>query len=330
VIAQPVAEKGRFNVAPLPLDRYVVLFDDAALRAAGLYGRPQAVDLTSLSEANITLTAFAATGGTARGTVVDDGTGRPLPYAWVTTEDGADFAAADPADGAYLFSRLAPERLTLVASAPGYYSRAESVDLRPGSASVQFRLSPRPETRFLPWGAGTVVLPAAGSIKETAQGLRLERGWLWGFGGDEPLAMRVGATAITVAEGAFALELLPGQRAWLVIREGRATVSRGDEAPVVVRANEMVNLLDGEALQPVAQDAGILAAITPLRSAPLSPAWQPTLAARLRDGLARIGVGVAQAVTFVTYGSVVLLAAGGPLILLWLWRRQTGARTSFK
>jgi type VI protein secretion system component VasF len=74
-------------------------------------------------------------------------------------------------------------------------------------------------------------------------------------------------------------------------------------------------------------DSVVTQALHPTAESPLSPQWQPSLSAQIRNRLALAGIGAAQVVTFVTYSSMMLLVLIFPFVGLYWWmkRRNTYA-----
>jgi hypothetical protein len=63
-------------------------------------------------------------------------------------------------------------------------------------------------------------------------------------------------------------------------------------------------------------------------ASPLRAEWEPALAARVRDRLALLGIGTAQAVTFITYVMMFVLAAIIPAWGVFRWWRARSTSKS--
>jgi hypothetical protein len=212
----------------------------------------------------------------------------------------------------------------VVASAPGYYSQA--VALPAGGerqAGVEFRLMMRPETRRIAWGAGEIVVPPETRATLEGQSITLEAGWVWGAGtGGQPVTVETAGVVIEVAGGAFALEAVAGQVAWLYVFEGTAQVSRAADAAerLVLAGGEMLALPAGGDLVAVPIEAVVVQALR-AEALALPVVWEPSVGAQVRNRLALVGVTTAQVATLVTY----VLAIGALLALPiagLAWRRR--------
>jgi hypothetical protein len=202
-------------------------------------------------------------------------------------------------------------------NAPGFYSQIVPLtDL----SSIDVTLVRRPETQSQKWGAGEIVIPSESASNVQDHLLTLERGWIWGRGGDyQPLVLRVDGAQIEIAQGQFALERIPGQTTWFYLIDGKARVTRNRS--VLVQANQMLAIND-ETIEPVAFDAVVLEVLHVSDSLSLEPVWEPTLSARVQNELARAGIGAVQTFTFVTYSAVIVLLLGLPLVVVWRWRKN--------
>ncbi|MAT98643.1 MAG: hypothetical protein CL608_15985 [Anaerolineaceae bacterium] len=318
---QTTAEQGAFTFAPLPIDRYLLTMDDADLTQNGLTCVGDDVDLLAGYEGTAEISLAATAGLWVNGRILDE-TGTTLPFAWLTPEQVGAPHSVLPGSNSYLVSELPRKAVSLLINAPGYYSRAKRVDLSSGPVSdADTSLTPQPGTQRVPWGDGVVIVPAE-SRAEVADGeFVLESGWLWGHtDGSAPIVIHTAVAEISLASGGFALEYLPGKQGWLYVENGRAQVQwRGDETIVDVQAGQMVNLLNDAGLQAVSLDPVVVAALHADRSSPLPLVWEPTLRARIRDQLARVGISTAQLITFITYFLVLTSLFIIPFVTLYLW-----------
>ncbi|MFW6063682.1 MAG: carboxypeptidase-like regulatory domain-containing protein [Chloroflexota bacterium] len=320
----PVDADGAFQFEDLPLRPYRLMLDPLALADMGMDADSTDVDLTERAERQVTVSVreTAASVTVIRGAVADEQE-NPLPFAWVAAGEGNRFAPVLPDSGRFLLSGQAPENHTLFVRAPGYYSRAYAWDADEGERQA-IALAPQPETRFLPWGQGAVTVPAGSDVEVEGQVMRMQRGWLWGEGQErEPLVVEAGEVRLTISAGRFALERGP-QRGWFYLLEGAARaehVASGRE--IALQAPVMLNLNLGPELVAAPYEPVALRALQDVGEAPLADTWQPTPGARLRDGLARLGIGAAQAVTFLTYALILLSLIVVPLGYVFYRRRRS-------
>ncbi|MCB9420035.1 MAG: carboxypeptidase regulatory-like domain-containing protein [Ardenticatenaceae bacterium] len=318
---QTVIDQGGFTFAPLPIDRYLLAVDGTALLTEGLSGKSQEVDLLADFEATAEISLKDASGLVLNGRVLDEN-GTPIPFAWVTPEQVGATRATLPDSGVYTLTELPQESISLLTSAPGYYSRAKRVNLSADApSSVDIVLTPQPETQIIAWGNGAVVVPAESQAEVSGTTIVLENGWLWGQSDSaQPVVIDTPAVEISLSSGEFALEYLPGKRGWLYVVNGRAQV-RQQENAIELKTGQMVNLFNETGLQAVPLKPMAVTALHADQSSPLFLVWEPTLEARIRDRLARVGVSTAQVITFITYFIVLLSLFIVPLLALY-WRRK--------
>ena len=311
--------QGGFAFDKLPVTQYLLLADPQELAKQGLALLAESVDLTQSPSAQVNLAPQPLTGAPLTGKVTG-ANGAALPFAWVSLDSQTGQAA--PGSGAYNLFGLTAARATAIISAPGYYSQAYSIDTHTGTASaLDFSLVRRPDTRSIAWGAGSITLPSETISSQAGQKIDFTQGWLWGKGASEkPVLIQLEDMQISLPAGQFALERLPGQPAWLYLISGQASIQQSGAAlSIPVKAGQMVLLNPGQLPVPVPYDPVVSGALHAANLAPLSPVWQPSLSAQLRDRLARIGIGTAQAVTFITYLMEVLaLLAMGFLAVKWV------------
>jgi len=314
---------GTFSLTNLRIGEYLLTADPQALAKLGLTMEPQRVDLSQSPLAEIELTPQRLEGEILAGRVTDE-SNMPLPFAWVNAE--TQTGQTSPDAGAYLLFGLPTDPPTVIVTAPGYYSQAQIA----AASSLDFELVPQPETRFLPWGSGTITLPPESVANVNGLEIAFEQGWLWGQGGDaEPLILQVNDGAqIVIPSGSFALERLPAHETWFYLLDGEARIQpSGGKMPIEMEAGQMIRIEAGESIQAVDYDSVVTQALHPTAESPLSPQWQPSLSAQIRNRLALAGIGAAQVVTFVTYSSMILLVLIFPFVGLYWWmkRRNTYA-----
>lgn len=315
-----VDEQGRFTFDEVPLDSYLVTLDQGALSLAGWQSQPQTIDLTEAIDGRLSLPVERLNGRTVAGSV-GDGDDHFLPFAWVAVEEGEQTAMVMPEDGSFLLSGLPAGPATLLIHAPGYYSQLQSV--QPDQDTLAVALEVRPEMATYPWGDGSLHVPPETLAEVGDRRVTISSGWLWGAGAGTDLTVQAGDVAITMDGGRFALEYLPGRRGWLYVLEGQADVRRRGGPVIAAGAGQMVNLLNSEGLAAVDCRAAVVSALRSDTQVPFSPQWPRSIGAQIRDRLARLGIGTAQVVTFVTYFlfflSIIVVPLGG---LYWWWKRR--------
>jgi hypothetical protein len=315
--------QGAFSFTDLPIGQYLITTDLQSLAAHGLVLKPQELDLTQSPGADLSLSTGPLEGRILRGNV-SNASGAGLPFAWLSTE--VQTVSTDPASGVYFLKGLPDSKSAVTASAPGYYSQAQVIEpSQSNTSSLDFHLTRRPETRLLPWGQGTVVLPSETSAQVNDQLITFNSGWLWGSGNaTKPLVVQVGKAQIIIHGGSFALEGAASQTSWLYQFSGQASIQQGgDLNPVTVDAGYMILLGKSTHPLPVNYDPVVVQALQPIRGAPISPVWQPTMGAQIQAHLAQIGIGAAQVVTFIMYSLMILLVVGLPLAgIYWLAKRK--------
>ena len=177
----------------------------------------------------------------------------------------------------------------------------------------------QPGTTIYPWGDGQVIIPGESQVEVGEDYFSLDQGWLWGDGGDA-LAMIIHTSAadISIPSGKFAIEVLP-QSQWLYLFDGSAEVRRRDEETgTPVKSDQMVNLSNSQGLQPVEYNPGVLFVLQSATN-PIGLTWEPTLGERIITWFTRIGVGSAQALTFITYAFGFLALVIAPMAAIYSW-----------
>jgi hypothetical protein len=318
---------GAFAFGDVPIGRYFVTLDAPALARNGWTSAARTIDLAADMAPQVNLALARVSGATQRGAVRDE-TGAPLPFGWLSLQPDGATARPAPDTGEFAMSGVPSDARTLVASAPGYYSQAQVVN--PATAAT-LTLTPRPETRRIAWGPGAIVIPAESEATVTGSAVALAQGWLWGKGGAaEPVVISTDIAQITISGGVFAVEQLtyqveqsPQYAGWLEVLDGEAVVAFAQTSErVVVKARQMIALTAEQTHSAIPFDAFVLDQLRSEYAQPPGPVWEPSPGARLRDGLALIGISAAQAVTFVIYSAVVLSLLLAPVFGLTWWRRR--------
>jgi sugar lactone lactonase YvrE len=310
---------GTFAFQDIPVHQYLILPDTQTLQSDGYQSTQESLDLTRTPSASLTLDLSRQTGLTGQ---VTDQNGTALPFAWLTLA-GADSAQpTNPVSGQYFLSDLPAGSNQLSAVAPGYYVETQRIDPSQDANPLDFQLIPRPETKQIDWGKGSLIIPSDTSAQVNGLTISMDQGWLWGQGGaDQLLDIQLPDAEISVASGQFALERPVGQTPWFYLYAGTATVNfSGSTNPISLEAGQMVAVEVGA--NPLRMDATLAGALHPkLNEAPVSQSSQPPLTVRLQNWLLRGGIGVAQIITFVTY-FLALIALIGLLfsVIFWLIR----------
>jgi len=319
--------KGTFAFSSLPVSQYLLAADPLALAKQGKALPAERIDLTQSLSTQVNLIAQTLKCASLAGIVMDE-TGASLPFAWASVE--SQNGQADPASGVFSMFGLTAAKATVILSAPGYYSQANSINTQNATVSpMNFSLVRRPETRIIQWGDGAITIPPETISSEEGRRIVFEQGWLWGKGETkQPLVITWENIEITILGGQFALERLPARSGWLYLMKGQASIQRaGKVGAVTVKAGEMILLNQEQELHPVPYDPVIAGALHLNSEVPIIPAWQPSLSAQVRDRLARIGIGTAQAVTFITYLMEVLaLLAMFILAVKWIINKKRKAK----
>jgi WD40 repeat protein len=315
---------GTFLFEQIPSGIYRIF----AITALGsVQPEPIDVDLTrnAKAEVNIELTRIPA--GSIAGRVFDE-EGNPLPFVWVTT--GATTRALGSLNGTYSLFGLEQARTSVVVDAPGYYSQAGAVDLTATSqVDLDFSLVRRPETMILPWGEGQIVLPPETAYTSAPSGIKIENGWVWGMNAAlDRLDLQVGGMNILVTKGSFALEVSSNGKGWFYLKDGEAVLTTEAGQEIELTGTQMAAISTDFSPLPVPYEMSIVSSLHPSEPSPFQSKWEPTLEARIRDRLARVGISLAQVVTFVTYVLVqiviVTLLIGG-IYSIWKYIRKSKA-----
>jgi hypothetical protein len=326
----PVLPSGDFDFDTLPIAQYWLATDIRALASRGFRLEEKMVDLEPSGAAVVNAYIQPIRGGSLFGAVQEQA-GDPLPFAWVGIEDRDAVAGVLPEDGSFVLEEILAEKVTLVASAPGYYSQIKTYTLASDSLpELDFRLRRRPETQSLPWGDGSIVLPPETDASVTGDLIALSRGWLWGEGHTtQPITVQVGSFEIELSSGRFALENVPNHTPWLYVIDGEFLVRPAGQLPsLLVGAGQMLALIEDTPLIAVPMDPVVVNVYHQESPLPITIIWEPTLGERIGQSLERVGVGTAKIVTFVTYMiiflSILLLPVSG--VYWWLKRKRASKK----
>jgi hypothetical protein len=312
-------EKGVFEFSNLSIAEYILALDHTKLVEAGYTHTPIKLDLPRLIQASAEIRLKAFEGQTLSGMVSDE-SGSVLPFAWITSEIAYLTGRVYPHNGKFYLQGIPQDPITLFASAPGYFSAALPIELQSESPDgINFQLVQQPGTTIYPWGDGQVIIPGETQVEVGEDYLSLDQGWLWGDGGDaSAMIIHTSAADISIPSGKFAIEVQP-QNHWLYLFDGSAEVRRrAEDTWTPVKSDQMVNLSNNQGLQPVEYDPGVLFVLQSATN-PIGLTWEPTLSERIITWFTRIGVGSAQALTFITYAFGFLALVIAPVAAIYSW-----------
>jgi len=292
----------------LPIGQYLILLDSTELRDQKLTAPPQLVDLTEAPIAQVDLNLEPAAVQMIHG-VLRSKTGEPLLFGWVIDQASGQTVRAN-LNGEFSLPVKETTSHTLSLLSPGYWGQVQVVEAK--TEAYNFVLAPRSDVRELSLeGNGKIFLPTE-TIATVSNGkLDLSQGWVWGTTGSRPYELTLPGYKIVVQSGSrFSLERQLDQTPRLYVFKGKAQVTTLDHpTPLVVETNQMLalshELFANSAAMPI--DSTLVAALYKAGAAPLTFIGEPTLEARVRDGLARLGIGAAQTLTFVTYSALYLI-----------------------
>jgi hypothetical protein len=309
-----------FRFIDLPMGEYLLAADENETATYGFTIENQVVTLDGSGTEEVGLNVAPIAGSSLHGSVLDT-TGQPIPFAWVSVEDTQITKSVVKGFGAYHLYNLPLTNATLFVRAPGYFSQKVVVDI-PASGAIDVTLKTSSETKNVAWGNGSVTLPSESNVYQDNQIIALESGWVWGKNSDpQLLELTIRNHRITLEKGQFAIEYLPGNRAWLFILDGSAEIrTDGASESVPVRSGEMVNLLNNADLIPIDFNP-ILIDIMQSSTAPIDVNWEPTLVDEIRDQMASLGVNLVQIITFVVYIIAILIIVSLPVVGVYWWRK---------
>jgi len=321
LLTKTKAANGKFEFQQLLSGEYLI----SVASQNGVQANPVKADLTKTTQADITLELNSIPSTELQG-IVQDEILTPLPFAWITTASNLT-VSPDSVTGKYSLTGVDAANLTITANAPGYYSQAKVIDLSKDLiGNLDFALVRQPDTKVLPWGDGEIVIPSDSIFSTDEMGITLTHGWLWGQSTiAEPQSVQLAEVQIVLTNGTFAIEYLPPSGGWFYLSDGEALIKTADGTEVHVRGGEMVALSDGALPHPIPYDSALIAVMYSDLEVPVATVWEPSLSAQFRDRLARIGINVAQVITFVTYMLVLTAIAAlliGGLYSLWKYAKK--------
>ena len=313
------SDEGEFSFTGMALGEYHLFVDNNTFFEHEIHYPDQRVELLADEVTHVELLFNTIQGRRVNGMVTDE-TGVLLPFAWVSTTNIEHSAEADPHTGSFVVENLQTDEMRLFVRAPGYYSQTTVVDMDSASLeSVDFALKRHVDTTSIPWGDGEIIIPTETQYRDTGQKLIVERGWIWGWGGEtHPTVIQVGNFDILISEGAFAIEYLPKDRALMYVISGQADIRVPNKLePIRVSSNQLANLDIIDELKPIDIHPFVLKSYRSGSESPLPFNWEPTWGAIIRDRLSQIGMRAVQIVTLITYLLVSLSLVVIPLYALY-------------
>jgi hypothetical protein len=222
----------------------------------------------------------------------------------------------------FVIAGLPARKINFVVSAPGYYSRAFRWDTSSGQLEAQIpQLVLRPETVQIEWGDGEIIIPPESFYELGENRIAFKQGRIWGTTQQaSPITIQYEDADILLSQGSFAFESLPNRKNWLYVFDGSVEIHFNNGRPAVrVNPGEMVTFRQEVAPIPIPIRQVVVTALKIGIDDADEPVWEPSLGARIRDGIALIGVSGIQVVTFITYGLILITIVIFPLITLYLW-----------
>jgi hypothetical protein len=278
------ATQGKFVLPNLPINKYLVMVDDADAIAQAVQIEPQTVDLTAAPA--ITTTLKVRNDLKAVRGIVHDNQGNPLPFAWLANDRKNLVARVAPTSGEFVFNGLAGSDRTLWVTAPGYWSQPVAVADR-----LDIALTPMPNTRSVPWGSGKIIIPEHTRANVSGNEISIVRGWIWGSG-TGAMIIRTSEIEVALGAGSFALEYVAGETNWLYVMDGQAQVTAfAAGKTVTVGVNQMLASGKGTTTPtPVALDADTVRALHRNEPSQVAIETDSAITARLHDEIERRGV----------------------------------------
>ncbi|GAB1469677.1 hypothetical protein MASR2M66_05540 [Chloroflexota bacterium] len=320
-LKKTAVEKNTFTFDELPSGEYQV-FIDPVVNQLGYQAAPIHVDLTKEAQASVNIQLIETNTSMIVGQAYDK-KGNFLPFGWITTASDQT-TQLNPTSGMYTLVGLGSSRATLTIDVPGYYSQAKVSDKSNSQPNtLDFELVMRPETKIRPWGNGSITLPPETDFEESADGIALNSGWIWGQNQVEDiLNLWVAGTQITLKHGTFAVNYSSAQDGWIYVSEGDAILRIKDGQEVLVKSGQMVALSEHFTPLPVSFEEAVFFHLNSQTNPTFHNKWEPSFEAQVRDRLARIGINIAQFVTFVTYILVLIVITAFSIRALYsTWKR---------
>jgi hypothetical protein len=319
--SESISPQGKFEFDDIPLYEYMIVPDlEHQTRNQGFTPEIAKVNLVESQSASLEF-ATAAIAGTSLPGEVRGEEGNPLPFAWITNEELAITQRVMVDSGRFELHGLPDNSGTFIINAPGYYSLATSLDpVTDQPLDFSPILVRRPDTILVPWGNGEIVVPSESLVELSTSRIWFGQGWIWGDNQQSSeITIQHELADIILSQGRFAFESLPNRKNWLYMIEGNAVIQPSDGRPsVTIHPGEMVILIQNKEPVTIPIDHTVVTALHWQENDSSQPVWEPSLDARIRDRISRIGVGSLQMVTFITYGLILISIVGFPFTALYL------------
>ncbi|MBI5029401.1 MAG: hypothetical protein HZB51_02650 [Chloroflexi bacterium] len=298
--------QGQFNLPNLPLSKYLLTVDDTEATSQRIQIDSQTIDLTTSPAVTATL-KIADSSRVVRG-IVRDTNGHAIPIAWISNDRKNKVARVAPTSGEFILNGLDDQDRVGWVTAPGYWGQPVAL-----GDNLDIVLTPRPDTRLLPWGKGSVLVPSQTLADLAGNRISLRRGWIWGKGNDD-LAIHTPELDIALQTGSFALEFLPGETNWFYLIDGQALVNNGNKT-FTMNSGQMLAFGKGvTTLSAVALDDTVVRALHRDEKSQIPVETDTALAARLHDEIERLGIPFAMGVTFAVLCLTIFFFGGLALI----------------
>lgn len=315
---------GAFSFSDIPLDMYTIFADWNGIIEA--LQRPEAIsiDLSDQPRIQLQINAEPIHGMFASGRILDS-QAMGIPFAWVTSDDFGLAHSVLPWSGRWFIDNLPDDEVHLMVHAPGYFS--QDLYLRPSmefDTPVDVELQHRPETVRLAWGEGEIIIPPESKFTHDREEIFFQSGWIWGSGSNrEPVTIHLDNAVLTIEEGVFALEATPQRVSWFYLMEGEARVTLLKTGLTIsLSPGSMVALSGDSTPAPIQQNKSLFFAFHSEMAIPINPVWELSLPAMIQRSLEKLGIGIAQSITLVTFGLAIISLIVLPIGLYIGWRRQ--------
>jgi hypothetical protein len=302
-----VDEEGNFIFSEIEIGEYIITTDDLMLLEYGFLDKNKIVDLKEDFDTYVTIPIVYLDGKMLNGVIKDD-FGAGIPFAWIKPELGGRSSGVLPNSSKFTLIDLPEKFNTITIGAPGFYSRQIEVDLSGEPLSdFEVQLDPQPKTIRSPWGQGSVLLPSETDASISENNINLNRGWLWGEGGNKaPLIIQTDRVEIEILQGRFVLEYLPGSMAWLYIFDGQAQVhNKRDGTVIFVQAGQMVNLFNQMSFTAVSYHPAVKTTLNRDNDPLLPLVWEPSPEEKMNQTIEKTSIGIIQVITLLTYVSII-------------------------
>ena len=308
--------EGRFSFIDLPVARYVVFAEPTRTIYQQLIAEQTVIDLSQDPSGSVELRSNPVEvlfSGTVTGSE-----GEWLPFTWLAAPDQVALPM-DVRDGTWISGQELTQAQSWMLSAPGYYSQ----EIDPSHNEKIVMLKRRPDTEYLPWGIGEIVVPSETQAKVMPESIDFDSGWIWGTNpGNKSLMIRTEEAEIQLSSGQFALERLPGQITWFYVFQGHAELHfLKTGSSISLEPGQMVALSKSGGFSPMLYQPAVVRMLRSFTDVPVY--LEPTLGENLKALSVQSGVILAQFVTFITYFVAVISLVGiAWWTVRWMYKHQ--------